>query len=117
MEDYNFSYYQDELLLLLPPVALSFFTLTFLLLYFQSHIIESSQPSRVGAAAVLEFWVGILTQQNLWYRDKTVLFLMDQICCTAFTYHQEECVQKLLYQLHKVRFAYLSFFSSLVAFL
>lgn len=63
---------------------------------------ESSQPGRVGAAAVLEFWVGILTQQNLWYRDKTVLFLMDQICCAAFTHHQEECVQKLLYQQHKV---------------
>lgn len=63
---------------------------------------ESSKPSRVGAAAVLEFWVGILTQQNLWYRDKTVLFLMDQICCAAFMHHQEECVRKLLYQQHKV---------------
>lgn len=69
---------------------------------FQSHVLESSKPSHVGAAAVLEFWVGILTQQNLWYRDKTVLFLMDQICCAAFTHHQEECVQKLLYQQHKV---------------
>lgn len=69
---------------------------------FQSHVVESSRPSRVGAAAVLEFWVRILTQQNLWYRDKTVLFLMDQICCAAFTHHQEECVQKLLYQEHKV---------------
>lgn len=67
----------------------------------QSHIVESAQPGRVGSAAVLEFWVGILTQQNLWYRDKTVLFLMDQICCAAFTHHQEECVQKLLYQQHK----------------
>ncbi|KAF0033797.1 hypothetical protein F2P81_013863 [Scophthalmus maximus] len=67
----------------------------------QSHVVESSQPGRVGAAAVLEFWVGILTQQNLWYRDKTVLFLMDQICCAAFAHHQEECVQKLLYQQHK----------------
>lgn len=65
-------------------------------------MVESSKPGLVGAAAVLEFWVGILTQQNLWYRDKTVLFLMDQICCAAFTYHQEECVQKLLYQQHKV---------------
>uniref|UniRef100_A0A8D3AF88 Ectopic P-granules autophagy protein 5 homolog (C. elegans) n=1 Tax=Scophthalmus maximus TaxID=52904 RepID=A0A8D3AF88_SCOMX len=62
---------------------------------------SDSQPGRVGAAAVLEFWVGILTQQNLWYRDKTVLFLMDQICCAAFAHHQEECVQKLLYQQHK----------------
>ncbi|KAM7416416.1 hypothetical protein PAMA_018465 [Pampus argenteus] len=67
----------------------------------QSHVLESSQPSRVGAAAVLEFWVGILTQQNLWYQDQTVLFLMDQICCAAFTYHQEERVQKLLYKQHK----------------
>uniref|UniRef100_A0A8C4I1H2 Ectopic P-granules autophagy protein 5 homolog (C. elegans) n=1 Tax=Dicentrarchus labrax TaxID=13489 RepID=A0A8C4I1H2_DICLA len=72
----------------------------------QSHVVESSQPSRVGAAAVLEFWVGILTQQNLWYRDKTVLFLMDQICCAAFTHHQEECVQKLLYQQHKNALGY-----------
>ncbi|XP_055017592.1 ectopic P granules protein 5 homolog isoform X2 [Boleophthalmus pectinirostris] len=67
----------------------------------QSHVVESSQPGRVGAAAVLEFWVSLLTQQNLWYRDKTVLFLMDQICCAAFNHHQEECVQKLLYQQHK----------------
>lgn len=72
----------------------------------QSHVLESSKPSRVGAAAVLEFWVGILTQQNLWYRDKTVLFLMDQICCAAFTHHQEECVQKLLYQQHKNALGY-----------
>ncbi|XP_058491865.1 ectopic P granules protein 5 homolog [Solea solea] len=72
----------------------------------QSHVVESSQPGRVGAAAVLEFWVGILTQQNLWYRDKTVLFLMDQLCCAAFTQHQEECVQKLLYQLHKDALGY-----------
>ncbi|CAB1426368.1 unnamed protein product [Pleuronectes platessa] len=72
----------------------------------QSHIGESSQPGRVGPAAVLEFWVGILTQQNLWYRDKTTLFLMDQICCAAFTHHQEECVQKLLYQQHKNALGY-----------
>ncbi|XP_071755771.1 ectopic P granules protein 5 homolog isoform X1 [Centroberyx gerrardi] len=72
----------------------------------QSHVVESSQPGCVGAAAVLEFWVGILTQQNLWYRDKTVLFLMDQICCAAFTHRQEECVQKLLYQQHKNALGY-----------
>ncbi|XP_034728378.1 ectopic P granules protein 5 homolog [Etheostoma cragini] len=72
----------------------------------QSHVVESSQPGRVGAAVVLEFWVGILTQQNLWYRDKTVLFLMDQICCAAFTRHQEDCVQKLLYQQHKNALGY-----------
>ncbi|XP_034026058.1 ectopic P granules protein 5 homolog [Thalassophryne amazonica] len=72
----------------------------------QNHVVESSQPGRVGVAAVLEFWVGILTQQNLWYRDKTVLFLMDQICCAAFTHHQEECVQKMLYQQHKNALGY-----------
>ncbi|XP_068166676.1 ectopic P granules protein 5 homolog isoform X2 [Antennarius striatus] len=72
----------------------------------QSHVVESSQPGRVGAAVVLEFWVGILIQQNLWYRNKTVLFLMDQICCAAFTHHQEECVQKLLYQEHKNALGY-----------
>ncbi|XP_069565474.1 ectopic P granules protein 5 homolog [Brachyistius frenatus] len=72
----------------------------------QSHVVESSQPGRVGPAAVLEFWVGILTQQNLWYRDKTVLFLMDQICSAAFTHHQEECVQKPLYQQHKNALGY-----------
>lgn len=41
-------------------------------------------------------------QQNLWYRDKTVLFIMDQICYAAFKHGQEECVQKLLYHEHKV---------------
>ncbi|KAK7934057.1 hypothetical protein WMY93_004953 [Mugilogobius chulae] len=83
----------------------------------QSHIVESSRPGRVGAAAVLEFWVSLLTQQNLWYRDKTVLFLMDQICCAAFTHHQEECVQKLLYQQHKTAIGFhgdRSLFSSIV---
>ncbi|XP_061672965.1 ectopic P granules protein 5 homolog [Syngnathoides biaculeatus] len=72
----------------------------------QCHVVESSQPSRVGAVAVLEFWVGILTQQNLWYRDKTVLFLMDQICCAAFTHRQEECLLKLLHQQHKNALGY-----------
>ncbi|MED6273627.1 hypothetical protein CHARACLAT_008460, partial [Characodon lateralis] len=72
----------------------------------QSHVVESSRPDRVGAAAVLEFWVGILTQQNLWYRDKTVLFLMDQICYAAFIHHQQECVQKLIYQQHKNALGY-----------
>ncbi|XP_061134077.1 ectopic P granules protein 5 homolog [Syngnathus typhle] len=72
----------------------------------QSHVVESSQPSCVGAVAVLEFWVGILTQQNLWYRDKTVLFLMDQLCCAAFTHHQEDCLLKLLHQLHKNALGY-----------
>ncbi|XP_061624089.1 ectopic P granules protein 5 homolog isoform X2 [Phyllopteryx taeniolatus] len=72
----------------------------------QCHVVESSQPGRVGAAAVLEFWVGILTQQNLWYRDKTVLFLMDQICCAAFKHRQEECLLKLLHQQHKNALGY-----------
>ncbi|XP_068594938.1 ectopic P granules protein 5 homolog [Brachionichthys hirsutus] len=72
----------------------------------QSHVVASSQPGRVGAAVVLEFWVGILIQQNLWYRNKTVLFLMDQICCAAFKHRQEECVQKLLYQEHKNALGY-----------
>uniref|UniRef100_A0A8C7SAW8 Ectopic P-granules autophagy protein 5 homolog (C. elegans) n=1 Tax=Oncorhynchus mykiss TaxID=8022 RepID=A0A8C7SAW8_ONCMY len=72
----------------------------------QTHVVESSRPGRVGPAAVLEFWVGILTQQNLWYRDRTVLFLMDQICRSAFTHHQEECVQRLLYQQHKIALGY-----------
>ncbi|CAB1319873.1 unnamed protein product [Coregonus sp. 'balchen'] len=72
----------------------------------QTHVVESSRPGRVGPAAVLEFWVGILTQQNLWYRDRTVLFLMDQICRAAFTHHQEECVQRLLYQQHKIALGY-----------
>ncbi|XP_028980425.2 ectopic P granules protein 5 homolog isoform X2 [Esox lucius] len=72
----------------------------------QTHVVESSRPGRVGPAAVLEFWVGILTQQNLWYRDRTVVFLMDQICRAAYIHHQEECVQRLLYQLHKVALGY-----------
>ncbi|XP_071259097.1 ectopic P granules protein 5 homolog [Salvelinus alpinus] len=72
----------------------------------QTHVVESSRPGRVGPAAVLEFWVGILTQQNLWYRDRTVLFLMDQLCRSAFTHHQEECVQRLLYQQHKIALGY-----------
>uniref|UniRef100_A0A8C6PTP5 Ectopic P-granules autophagy protein 5 homolog (C. elegans) n=1 Tax=Nothobranchius furzeri TaxID=105023 RepID=A0A8C6PTP5_NOTFU len=83
----------------------------------QSHVVESSRPGRVGAAAVLEFWVGILTQQALWYRDKTVLFLLDQICRAAFTHRQEECVHKLLYQQHKSALGYhgdRGFLSSLV---
>ncbi|XP_077571693.1 ectopic P granules protein 5 homolog [Stigmatopora nigra] len=72
----------------------------------QSHVVESSQSSRVGVVAVLEFWMGILTQQNLWYRDKTVLFLIDQICLAAFTHHQEDCLLKLLHQQHKNALGY-----------
>ncbi|CAL8347833.1 unnamed protein product [Lota lota] len=72
----------------------------------QTHVMESSRPGRVGVAAVLEFWVGVLTQQNLWFRDRTVLFLMDQICRAAFIYNHEECVQKLLYEQHKNALGY-----------
>uniref|UniRef100_A0A8C2FK11 Ectopic P-granules autophagy protein 5 homolog (C. elegans) n=1 Tax=Cyprinus carpio TaxID=7962 RepID=A0A8C2FK11_CYPCA len=67
----------------------------------QAHILESSRPGRVGAAAVLEFWLQVLTEQNLWYRDKAVLYLLDHLCCAAFLHQQEECLQKLLYQQHK----------------
>ncbi|KAK0149453.1 Ectopic P granules protein 5 [Merluccius polli] len=86
----------------------------------QTHLMESSRPGRVGVVAVLEFWVGILTQQNQWYRDRTVLFLMDQICRAAFLYQQEECVQKLLYELHKNALGYhgnRSLLSSLVGWI
>ncbi|XP_056130367.1 ectopic P granules protein 5 homolog [Lampris incognitus] len=72
----------------------------------QTHVVESSRPGRVGPVAVLEFWVGILTQQNQWHRDRTVLFLMDEICRSAFTHNQGECVQKLLYQQHKNALGY-----------
>uniref|UniRef100_A0A8C2D5Y0 Ectopic P-granules autophagy protein 5 homolog (C. elegans) n=1 Tax=Cyprinus carpio TaxID=7962 RepID=A0A8C2D5Y0_CYPCA len=67
----------------------------------QAHILESSRPGRVGAVAVLEFWLQVLTEQNLWYRDKAVLYLLDHLCCAAFLHQQEECLQKLLYQQHK----------------
>uniref|UniRef100_A0A9J8ALV3 Ectopic P-granules autophagy protein 5 homolog (C. elegans) n=1 Tax=Cyprinus carpio carpio TaxID=630221 RepID=A0A9J8ALV3_CYPCA len=70
----------------------------------QAHILESSRPGRVGAAAVLEFWLQVLTEQNLWHRDKAVLYLLDHLCRTAFLHQQEECLQKLLYQQHKVFF-------------
>ncbi|XP_041741789.2 ectopic P granules protein 5 homolog [Coregonus clupeaformis] len=86
----------------------------------QTHVMESSRPGRVGPAAVLEFWVGVLTQQKLWYRDRTVLFLMDQICHAAFTQRQEECVQRLLCQQHKIALGYhgdRSLLSSLVGWI
>ncbi|XP_026067016.1 ectopic P granules protein 5 homolog isoform X2 [Carassius auratus] len=67
----------------------------------QAHILESSRPGRVGAVAVLEFWLQVLTEQNLWYRDKAVLFLLDHLCRAAFLHQQEECLQKILYQQHK----------------
>uniref|UniRef100_A0A673KZ38 Ectopic P granules protein 5 homolog n=1 Tax=Sinocyclocheilus rhinocerous TaxID=307959 RepID=A0A673KZ38_9TELE len=73
----------------------------------QAHILESSMPGRVGAVAVLEFWLQVLTEQNLWHRDKAVLYLLDHLCRAAFLHQQEDCLQKLLYKQHK-RFALIS---------
>lgn len=56
----------------------------------------------MGPAAVLEFWVQVLTSQQLWHRDRATLCLLDDLCKAAFQYSQEDCVQKLLYQQHKV---------------
>ncbi|XP_018596418.2 ectopic P granules protein 5 homolog isoform X3 [Scleropages formosus] len=67
----------------------------------QAHLLESSKNSQVGPAAVLEFWVQVMTTQDFWYRDKSVLYIMDHLCQAAVLYKQEECVQKLLYQQHK----------------
>ncbi|KAG9355088.1 hypothetical protein JZ751_001801 [Albula glossodonta] len=72
----------------------------------QAHILESSRAGRVGAAAVLEFWVQVLTGQNLWHRDRTVLHILDHLCRAAFLHQQEECLQKLLYQQHKNALGY-----------
>ncbi|XP_078406611.1 ectopic P granules protein 5 homolog [Cetorhinus maximus] len=72
----------------------------------QTHVSESNKPGRVGAAAVLEFWTQVLTSQHLWHRDKSVLFLMDNLCKVAFLHQQEDCLQKPLYQLHKSALGY-----------
>ncbi|XP_051865986.1 ectopic P granules protein 5 homolog isoform X2 [Pristis pectinata] len=72
----------------------------------QTHIVESSKPGRVGTGVVLEFWIQALTNQHLWHRDKNVLFLMDNLCKTAFLYQQEDCLQKSLYQQHKNALGY-----------
>ncbi|KAG1968633.1 ectopic P granules protein 5 homolog isoform X1 [Pimephales promelas] len=72
----------------------------------QAHILESSRPGRVGAVAVLEFWLQVLTEQNLWHRDRAVLYLLDHLCRAAFLHQQEECLQKLLYQQHKSALGY-----------
>ncbi|XP_038646713.1 ectopic P granules protein 5 homolog isoform X3 [Scyliorhinus canicula] len=72
----------------------------------QTHVSESNKPGRVGAAAVLEFWILVLTSQQLWHRDKSVLFLMDSLCKVAFLHQQEDCLQKPLYQLHKTALGY-----------
>ncbi|XP_066509785.1 ectopic P granules protein 5 homolog isoform X2 [Hoplias malabaricus] len=72
----------------------------------QAHIWESSPVGRVGAVAVLEFWLNVLTEQNLWHRDRTVLYLLDHLCRAAFLHQQEECLHKLLYQQHKNALGY-----------
>ncbi|NXS65882.1 EPG5 protein, partial [Pandion haliaetus] len=72
----------------------------------QTHIFLSDQPNGVGPAAVLEFWVQVLTSQQLWHRDQATLFLLDDLCKAAFQYSQEDCVQKLLYQQHKNALGY-----------
>ncbi|XP_078530871.1 ectopic P granules protein 5 homolog [Lissotriton helveticus] len=86
----------------------------------QTHVSASSLPNQVGPVAVLEFWVQLLTSQSLWHREKTNLFLMDQLCKAAFRNMQEECVQKILYQLHKNALGYHSdkgLLSSLVSWI
>ncbi|NXG48026.1 EPG5 protein, partial [Psilopogon haemacephalus] len=72
----------------------------------QTHIFLSDQPNGVGPAAVLEFWVQVLTSQQLWHRDRATLFLLDDLCKAAFQYSQEDCIQKLLYQQHKNALGY-----------
>ncbi|KYO28856.1 ectopic P granules protein 5 homolog isoform X1 [Alligator mississippiensis] len=86
----------------------------------QNHIFISSQPNAVGQAAVLEFWVQVLTSPQLWHRDRATLFLMDHLCKAAFQYGQEDCLQKLLYQQHKNALGYHSdkgLLSSLVSWI
>nr|XP_025742648.1 ectopic P granules protein 5 homolog isoform X4 [Callorhinus ursinus] len=86
----------------------------------QVHISRSTQPNEVGPVAVLEFWVQALISQHLWYREQAVLFLLDQLCKTAFQLMQEDCVQKLLYQQHKNALGYhcdRSLLSSLVSWI
>ncbi|KAM6329029.1 ectopic P granules protein 5 homolog isoform 4-T4 [Alca torda] len=72
----------------------------------QTHVFLSDQPNGVGPAAVLEFWVQVLTSQQLWHRDRATLFLLDDLCKAAFQYSQEDCVQKVLYQQHKNALGY-----------
>ncbi|NWS73830.1 EPG5 protein, partial [Crotophaga sulcirostris] len=72
----------------------------------QTHIHLSDQPNGVGPAAILEFWVQVLTSRQLWHRDWATLFLLDDLCKAAFQYSQEDCVQKLLYQQHKNALGY-----------
>uniref|UniRef100_A0A4W3HVB5 Ectopic P-granules autophagy protein 5 homolog (C. elegans) n=1 Tax=Callorhinchus milii TaxID=7868 RepID=A0A4W3HVB5_CALMI len=72
----------------------------------QVHVSESNKPGGVGVTAVLDFWIQVLMNQHLWHRDKTVLFLLDNLCKIAFLYHQEDCLQKPLYQQHKNALGY-----------
>uniref|UniRef100_A0A663NA73 Ectopic P-granules 5 autophagy tethering factor n=1 Tax=Athene cunicularia TaxID=194338 RepID=A0A663NA73_ATHCN len=72
----------------------------------QTHILLSDQPNGVGPAAVLEFWVQVLTSQQLWHKDQATLLLLDDLCKAAFRYSQEDCIQKLLYQQHKNALGY-----------
>ncbi|XP_042305293.1 ectopic P granules protein 5 homolog isoform X2 [Sceloporus undulatus] len=72
----------------------------------QSHVYISSQPSGIGPAAVLEFWVQALTSQPLWHKERANLCLIDHLCQAAFQFNQEDCVQKLLYQQHKNALGY-----------
>ncbi|XP_076853684.1 ectopic P granules protein 5 homolog [Brachyhypopomus gauderio] len=72
----------------------------------QAHILESSRVGCVGAVAVLEFWLQVLIEQNLWHRDRTVLYLLDHLCHAAFLHQQEECLHKILYQQHKNALGY-----------
>ncbi|KAH0627798.1 hypothetical protein JD844_008196 [Phrynosoma platyrhinos] len=71
-----------------------------------SHVYISSQPSGIGPAAVLEFWVQALTSQPLWHKERANLYLMDHLCQAAFQFNQEDCVQKLLYQQYKNALGY-----------
>uniref|UniRef100_A0A8C0IPS9 Ectopic P-granules 5 autophagy tethering factor n=1 Tax=Chelonoidis abingdonii TaxID=106734 RepID=A0A8C0IPS9_CHEAB len=72
----------------------------------QTHVFISRQPDGVWPAAVLEFWVQVLTAQQLWHRERATLYLLDHLCKAAFQYSQEDCVQKLLYQQHKNALGY-----------
>ncbi|XP_069482999.1 ectopic P granules protein 5 homolog [Ambystoma mexicanum] len=86
----------------------------------QTHVSTSSLPNHVGPVAVLDFWVQLLTSQPLWHRERTTLYLMDQICKAAFRNMQEDSVQKILYQQHKTALGYHSdkgLLSSLVSWM
>ncbi|NXU49867.1 EPG5 protein, partial [Turnix velox] len=86
----------------------------------QTHLHLSNQTNSVGPVAVLEFWVQVLTSQQLWQKERVTLSLLDDLCKAAFHYNQEDCVQKLLYQQHKNALGYHSYkglLSSLVSWI